>query len=123
MIEIDGKPVLEHVASHLEKNGCKKIIVNLHKNPEMIMKHFGQRFLYIYEPVPMGEFATVSLVKSWFPEEEILAVNGDTLTDFWMFKQGKHNGFTLYQNDYFKMFTGGNFLDIGTPEGLRKAML
>ena len=123
MVEIGGKPVLERIANHLEKNGVKKIIVNLHKYPEQVMDYFGQRFLYLYEPVPMGEFATVSLIKSWFPGEDILAVNGDTLTDFWLFEQnGKHNGYTKYDKyGNFTMYTGGEFIDIGTPKGLKEA--
>jgi|SRR3989304_3373612 len=123
MADVGGKPVLERVANHLEKNGVKKIIVNLHSSPQMVMDYFGQRFMYLYEPVPMGEFATVSLIRSWFPGEKILAVNGDTLTDFWVFEQtGEHNGFTQYNEDGEPiMFTGGEFIDIGTPKGLKKA--
>lgn len=113
MVDVGGKPILERIANHLEANGVKKIIVNLHSFPEVVMKYFGQRFLYIYEPVPMGEFATVNLVKGWFPGEEVLVVNGDTLTDFFPIKNRfKHNGYTMYVSD---------FVDIGTPEGLEKA--
>src|SRR5258706_16274158 len=81
MVDVGGKPVLERIADYLTKQGIKRIVVNLHAFPEQVMGYFGQRFLYIYEPVPMGEFATVSLIKDWFPNEEILVVNGDTLID------------------------------------------
>lgn len=124
MAEIGKKPVLERIANYLEKQGVDRIIVNLHKDPEMIMKYFGQRFLYLYEPVPMGEFATVSLVKSWFPNEEIIVVNGDTLIEFDLFNFGKikHSGITIYSKDGKKdRIYNDNFIDIGTESGLIKA--
>jgi len=122
MVDVGGKPVLERIADHLENNGVDRIVVNLHSYPEIVMKHFGQRFLYLYEPVPIGKDRTVSLVRGWFPDEDILAVNGDTLTDFFPNKKKEiHNGYTLYLYENKEMLTGGDFIDIGTPKGLRKA--
>jgi dTDP-glucose pyrophosphorylase len=81
MVDVGGKPVLERIANYLENLGVKRIIVNLHSHPEVVIKSFGQRFLYLYEPIPMGEFSTVVLVRGWFPMENIILVNGDTFTD------------------------------------------
>ncbi len=81
MVDICGKPILERIADHMNKHGIWKIVVNLHLFPEVVMKHFGQRFLYLYEPVPTGEFATTSLIRAIFPNELLVTMNGDTPTD------------------------------------------
>ena len=125
MVKVKGKPVLEHLVNHLNKAGITKIIVNIHKDYDKIFKYFGTRLLYLYEPVPMGEFATVSLIKAWFPGEDILVANGDTLIedniklDFYP-PEFRHNGLTLYQGNNRKIFRT-NFIDIGTPKGLAEA--
>jgi NDP-sugar pyrophosphorylase family protein len=143
MVDVCGKPVLERIADSLEKIEFKKIIVNLHCFPKVVMKHFGQRFLYLYEPVPMGEFATTSLVRGWFPKEELMVINGDTLTDLNLFEclmearrcSVPENIIFTYKNKHMgvKIFTNPNsdaqlywdkkcwYQDMGTPEGLEKA--
>jgi len=119
MVEVGGKPVLERVADHMNKHGIWRIVVNLHAFPEVVMKHFGQRFLYLYEPVPMGEFATTSLVKAWFPDEPLVVMNGDTLTDLdvdltvRITTGGTHIGTSVE--------VPAKFWDIGTPKGLEVA--
>ena len=136
MVEVGGKPILEHIADHMNKHGIWRIVVNLHAFPEVVMKYFGQRFLYLYEPVPMGEFATKSLVQQWFPLEQMLIANGDTLTDlnisnlpkngkFRFLVDGVHMGTSIYnsveedptQEREVKCW----YQDIGTPEGLAAA--
>ena len=135
MADVAGKPILEHIADHMNKHGIWRIVVNLHAFPEVVMKHFGQRFLYLYEPMPMGEFATMGIIKHWFPGEDILCVNGDTLTDFFPGEVGNmtariecppklHNGYTLYKDDgeVIKYYEDNDrFFDIGTPEKLKIA--
>jgi NDP-sugar pyrophosphorylase family protein len=122
MVDICGKPVLERIANQLEQVGADRIIVNLSVFPEVVMKHFGQRFLYLYEPVPMGEFATVALIKSWFTDEDILVVNGDTLVQDYNPEEDKHCGYTwYYENGSVIRVKGRKFIDIGTPKGLSEA--
>lgn len=137
MVEVENKPVLEHIADHMNKHGIWRIVVNLHKFPEVVMKHFGQRFLYLYEPVPMGAFATIVLVSAMFPSEPILVTNGDTITDFWpddLFnrklgdpsiryfseKTGRHMGTSLICGNAIPFIKRVNceYFDIGTPEKL-----
>ena len=122
MVDVGGKPILERIANDLEKHGITKIIVNLSMYPEMVMKYFGQRFLYLYEPVPMGERATVDLIKGWFPNEDILVKNGDTLITVENKKNIEHCGATEYFKDGSVVkYRGYDFIDCGTPEGLEKA--
>ena len=101
------------------------------------MKHFGQRFLYLYEPVPMGEFITVKLVQAWFPKEPVLTMNGDTITDiplgyvpptnlrFYSDKTRRHMGTSIYVNgdieNWEKRDVDCTYHDIGTPEKLKIA--
>ncbi|KKR32419.1 MAG: nucleotidyl transferase [Parcubacteria group bacterium GW2011_GWF2_39_8b] len=62
MIEISGKPILEHIINFLGKNGVKDIILALCHLPEPIMnyfkdgKDFGVNITYVFEDpkVPMG---------------------------------------------------------------------
>jgi NDP-sugar pyrophosphorylase family protein len=120
MVDVGDKPILERVANYLEKQGVRRIVVNLHSYPSKVMEYFGQRFLYLYEPVPMGEFATVQIIKGWFPDEEIMVVNGDTLIT--KKEKVRHNGVTIY--DSYKgnrKIIDKDFIDCGTPEGLKKA--
>lgn len=135
MVQINGKTVLEHIAGHMNKYGIWRIVVNLHAFPEVVMKHFGQRFLYLYEPVPMGEFATISIIRGWFPEEKIVVMNGDTLTDinltavgnmkndvrFISKKTKRHMGTSLaspYSEIRAEMEVDCVYHDIGTPSKL-----
>ena len=137
MVEVGGKPVLEHIANHMNKHGIWRIIVNLHSFPEVVMKHFGQRFLYLYEPVPMGEFATTKLVEAVFPDDDLVVMNGDTLTDIDLSelihvgangrciskKTGVHVGTTMNPRAISDgdLIVDCEYFDIGTPEGLAKA--
>lgn len=137
MVEVGGKPVLERVADHMNKNGIQRIVVNLNKFPEVVMKHFGQRFLYLYEPVPMGEFATINLVRSMFPGEMITVMNGDTITNveikpvysntrIYSKTTGHHIGTSIYEPNrrldaFQRINVDCEYYDIGTPEGLKRA--
>jgi NDP-sugar pyrophosphorylase family protein len=144
MVEIGGKPVLERISDHMNKHGIWRIVINLHAFPEVVMRHFGQRFLYLYEPVPMGEFATLNLVRSMFPDEVLVAMNGDTITDidlgkyvpcclddpaqnvrFISNKTKRHMGTSIYTkgpiDKIFKNFVDCEYFDIGTPEKLKLA--
>ena len=108
MVDVGGKPILERIADHMNKHGIWRIVVNLHTFPEVVMKHFGQRFLYLYEPVPMGEFATTNLVRSMFLNDSAWVMNGDTITNlplktdtqtskrFISKRTGRHMGTTFY---------------------------
>ncbi len=133
MVDIAGKPVLERIADYLNKHGINRIVVNLCFYPDVVMKHFGQRFLYLYEPAPMGEYATTALIKHMFPGEDLVVMNGDTLTDLDInfnyaregryCVKGKHMGITVIKSDNVADTDIQEcwYQDMGTPEGLAKA--
>ena len=127
MVDVGGKPILEHVADHMNKNGIWRIVVNLHSFPEVVMKYFGQRFLYLYEPVPMGEMQTIALVREMFGYQDLMVMNGDTLTDLDLKKavgrcltNGTYMGTTFIpETGIIKMAEVKCWWqDAGTPEGL-----
>ncbi len=80
MIEVGGKPVLEHLVEHLNSFGIHEIIVNLHHKPNVIMEYFGTRLMYSYEPELLGEVKTILGLKKWLGDKFVV-MNGDTLTD------------------------------------------
>jgi NDP-sugar pyrophosphorylase family protein len=41
MLEIGGRPILEHILNHLVRHGFTEIAVNLHFMPEVITSYFG----------------------------------------------------------------------------------
>ena len=148
MVDVCGKPCLEHIIDDLNRQGVYEIIVNLHYLPNKIMKHFGSKILYFYESKILGEEKTLSTLVSYFPtwgREYLVVKNGDTLTDVKLtdmirmssgasikhmdFEKGVYAGTTILAPEYFinnkivnSYYNKETFwVDIGTPEGLRKA--
>src|SRR3990167_10473150 len=84
MIEVGGRPVLEHQVFYLHKYGVFNIVVNLHHLPLKVMEYFGSNLLYTYEPTLFGEEMTVDYLAQQFPfirNEYLVVLNGDTLTN------------------------------------------
>lgn len=81
MVEVAGKPTLEHIVDHLNKYGITEIIVNLHHLPNKIMEHFGTRLLYFYEPTLLGDMGTITSLRNWVGDELCVVMNGDTITN------------------------------------------
>jgi len=142
MIDIAGKPVLARIADHLNKFGIYDIVVNVHYLPDVIMKHFGTRFLYSYEPELLGEEGTIESLKRWTGNDYCLVCNGDTLTNLSIAKmmaisEGRnikyydkdvYAGYRVVEPEYrvgdpSATFESGEsfWIDMGTPEGLEKA--
>ncbi|MGA9768311.1 MAG: nucleotidyltransferase family protein [Blastocatellia bacterium] len=72
MIEIAGKPVLEHNVERLREFGVTDIVINLHYLPEAVMNHFGNgsrfgiRIRYSHEPELLGTAGAVKKVAPFF---------------------------------------------------------
>ena len=84
MLEVGGKPILEHIVHHLYSFGVREVVVNTHHLPVSIMKYFGTSLLYTYEPFLLGEQGTIDTIIRNFPtfgKEYLLVANGDTLTN------------------------------------------
>ena len=72
MVEIAGKPVLEHNVEWLREFGVTDIVINLHYLPETVMNHFGDgsrfgvRITYSHEPELLGTAGAVKKVAAFF---------------------------------------------------------
>ena len=146
MVEVAGRPVLEHLVFYLHKYEINNIIVNLHYKPLKIMEHFGSSVLYTYENELLGEEKTIKTLVENFPfisEEYLVVMNGDTLTDLDLKKmfgyslgnsiqsmeKDTYTGIKILSPFYFKgntkmtnyYDTESHWFDIGTHEGLERA--
>ena len=140
MVKVNGKPVLEHIIDHLNKYGITEIIVKFHYMTEVIMKYFGTKVLYYYEPILLDVEQSEKNLDEWL-DGEYIEMNGDTLTDVDISEMRKrlqnHQGCVFTKNGRYagtKIVSaycdtakeewdgdGAYYFDIGTPEKLTKA--
>ncbi len=87
MVQMAGRPCIEHTIRLLNKYGITEIVINLHYMPELIRKHFGSggkfgvNITYSYEEELLGTAGGVKNVEDFFGGEPFLVVSGDALTD------------------------------------------
>lgn len=81
MVKVAGKPVLERLIDHLYSFGINDIVVNVRHKHNQIIKHFGTRLLYFYEPSLLGEQGTLNVLRPWLKDDYTILMNGDTLTN------------------------------------------
>ena len=85
MLEVGGRPILEIIISHLEKEGLRDIFISTHHKAEVITDHFGDggkfgvSIRYLNEHTPLGTAGGISLM----PEisHPLLVINGDVISD------------------------------------------
>ena len=88
MIEIKGKPVLEHNINMCLRAGVKDICINLHHLPEKIKKHFGNgdnygvKIKYNYETELLGTVGGVKSFNRDIGQHPFFVIYGDTYLDF-----------------------------------------
>lgn len=86
MVEIDGRPILEHNILMLKNSGVGDIYINLHHLPEVIKDYFGDgskwgvNINYIYEEELLGTSGAVKNCSTFF-QDRFLVVYGDNLFD------------------------------------------
>lgn len=86
MLEVGGKPMLEHIIERAKADGFKNFIISLHYLGQMIEDHFGDgqkwgvMIKYLREESPLGTAGCLSLISS-HPELPFIVTNGDVLTD------------------------------------------
>ena len=85
MIEIGGRPILEHNVRMLVRYGVADITINTHYMPAAVTGHFGDgsafgaRIVYSHEPELLGTAGALNAVRDRF-DETFLVVYGDNLT-------------------------------------------
>ncbi len=86
MIDLKGKPVLQHQIEFLKKNGIKEILLSVGYLKEQVIDFFGDgskfgvEVDYVIEDEPLGTAGPIRLAKEKLNETFIM-MNGDTLTN------------------------------------------
>ena len=84
MLPIGDRPLMEIIIGQLRDAGIKRVNVATHHKSEKITNHFGDgsnfgvEIAYVTEDRPLGTAGALGLMNS--PEETILVINGDILT-------------------------------------------
>ena len=85
MLEVQGKPMLEHIIACAKKQGFNKIYLSVHYMPEKIVDHFenGEKFgieiQYLYEDKPLGTGGSIKLLPDG--DKPVLVTNADILSN------------------------------------------
>lgn len=86
MLEVGGKPMLEHIIERAISDGFRKFVISLHYLGHIIENHFGDgakygvQIDYLREEFPLGTAGCLSLLPK-IPEIPFIVTNGDVLTD------------------------------------------
>lgn len=85
MVEIGGKPLLQHHFEWLREQGIRECIVNLHYRPEKITEYFGDgrrwgvSITYSHEPELLGTAGAVKKMEHALRDGPFLVLYGDNL--------------------------------------------
>lgn len=86
MLEVGGKPMLEHIIQRAKSDGFQNFIISLHYLGEMIEEYFGDgknlevKINYLREESPLGTAGCLSIMQSP-PKVPFIVTNGDVMTD------------------------------------------
>jgi NDP-sugar pyrophosphorylase family protein len=86
MLEVAGKPMLEHIIERAKVDGFQNFIVSINYLGHMIEDYFGDgqkwdiNIRYLREDTPLGTAGSLSMLPKNI-EEPFVVTNGDVLTD------------------------------------------
>ncbi|WP_246120913.1 nucleotidyltransferase family protein [Chitinolyticbacter meiyuanensis] len=86
MLEVGGKPMLEHILMRAKVNGFRRFIIAVHYLAHMVEEYFGDgaawgiEIEYLREQSPLGTAGALGLLPQK-PDEPFLVSNGDVLSD------------------------------------------
>jgi len=86
MLQIGGKPILEHLIQKAKLEGFRHFILTIHHLGDVIERYFGDgssfgvNISYLKEDSPLGTAGSLSLLNS-VPDLPIIVTNGDVLAD------------------------------------------
>lgn len=87
MLKVGDKPMLETLINNFKNHGFYKFYISTHYLPEVIMDYFGtgEKFdveiTYVHEETPLGTGGALSLLPNTLPNEPLIMINGDILTN------------------------------------------
>ena len=88
MLELTGKPILEHNILMCKNAGVQDIFINLHYLPDIITDYFGDgskfgvNIQYNFEPELLGTAGGILFFLENFNEEPFYVIYGDSYTEF-----------------------------------------
>ena len=88
MIELNGKPILEHNIEICKQAGIKEIFINLHHLPEKITKYFGDgsrfsvKITYNHEKELLGTAGALRDFKNDIGNDSFFVIYGDNYSTF-----------------------------------------
>jgi mannose-1-phosphate guanylyltransferase len=85
MIEIGGKPILQHNLETLARAGVREAVINLHHLPERIREYFGDEcagvsLSYSYEPELLGTAGAARECSTFLRDDDFIVAYGDNLS-------------------------------------------
>jgi len=86
LLNIAGKPILEHIITKARNNGFGKFIISVNYLGDMIKDYFSDgsnlnvSIDYLHESLPLGTAGSLSMLE-FRPSTPILVSNGDVMTD------------------------------------------
>lgn len=86
MLEVGGKPMLEHIVERAKADGFKNFMISLNYLGHMIEDYFGNgqkwgvNIDYLRENSPLGTAGSLSILSA-VPNAPFVVTNGDVLTD------------------------------------------
>ena len=83
MAPINGKPLLEYILGHLQKQGIRKVILSTGYKHEIIEQYFENQFndikiVYSVESEPLGTGGAIKKALDYVTSDHIFILNGDT---------------------------------------------
>ena len=87
MVQVGGRPFLNLLLEKLEKAGCKRIILSLHYQADLIKHQISHdkpvscEIIYVIEETPLGTGGAIKLASKSVIGQSFLALNGDTYSD------------------------------------------
>jgi NDP-sugar pyrophosphorylase family protein len=81
LIDLNGKPLIEHTLTRLAQHGLTDVIVNIHYLPQLLPAYLHERVLYYYEPRLLGHVKTLLSLRHWLRDADFMVINADTITD------------------------------------------
>ena len=87
MLPLGGRPLLEHIVELLRRHNLIDIAINLHHQPDAILRHFGSgevwgvRLRYSYEASLLGSAGTALRHLAWVHPDPFVVYYGDVYSD------------------------------------------
>ena len=88
MVNLCGKPMLEHILNLLVSNGVHEACITLRYRPEVIQDYFGDgkkfgiKLSYHVEEKPLGTAGGVKVCADFYGDRDFLVISGDCACDF-----------------------------------------